>query len=104
VFVPGRANPVDLKREKGGMFLLQRIRDGAHRFAITFHRQTRAKSTLRSALDDIAGIGETRRKALLRHFGSAKRVSEASVDELEAAPSMSRTSAGKVWRHFHEER
>lgn len=103
VFVPGRANPVSFQREKGGMFLLQRIRDEAHRFAIDFHRKERSKSTLRSALDDIAGIGETRRKSLLRHFGSAKRVSEATLEELEKAPTMGRKAALAVHTFFHPE-
>jgi excinuclease ABC subunit C len=103
VFVPGRTNPVEFRREKGGMFLLQRVRDEAHRFAITFHRQTRQKSTLRSALDEIPGIGETRRRSLLRHFGSARKVMSATVDELAAAPSMNRATAVKVHRHFHRD-
>lgn len=101
IFVPGRANPVAFQREKGGMFLLQRIRDEAHRFAITFHRQTRRRSTLRSALDSIPGIGDTRRKALLRHFGSAKKVALATLDELLEVPAMSRGAAEAVYRWFH---
>jgi excinuclease ABC subunit C len=101
IFVPGRANPVSFQREKGGMFLLQRIRDEAHRFAITFHRQTRRRSTLRSALDSIPGIGDTRRKALLRHFGSAKKVATATLDELLEVPAMSRGSAEAVYGWFH---
>lgn len=102
VFVPGRANPVSFQREKGGMFLLQRIRDEAHRFAITFHRKTRNRATLRSALDSIPGIGDTRRKALLRHFGSAKKVAAATLDELVEAPAMSRSAAEAVYRWFHK--
>ena len=101
VFVPGRANPVPFHREKGGLFLLQRIRDESHRFAITFHRQTRKKTTLRSSLDSIPGIGDTRRKALLRHFGSAKKVAMATLDELIAAPSMSKDAAEAVFRWYH---
>jgi len=101
IFVPGRANPVSFQREKGGMFLLQRVRDEAHRFAITFHRQTRNKSTLRSALDSIPGIGDTRRKALLRHFGSAKKVAAATLEELLEAPAMSSSAAEAVYRWFH---
>jgi len=100
VFVPGRANPVGMEREKGGMFLLQRARDEAHRFAITFHRSTRKKGTLRSALDEIPGIGDTRRKALLRHFGSAKAIAEATLEQLTAAPTMNAAAAGKVFRFF----
>ncbi len=103
VFVPGRANPVPFQRERGGLFLLQRIRDEAHRFAIAFHRQTRGASTLRSALDLVPGIGETRRRALLAAFGSARRVAEATVEELTKAPSMTRAAAEAVHRHFHPE-
>ena len=83
------------------MFLLQRVRDEAHRFAIAFHRQTRNKSTLRSALDSIPGIGDTRRKALLRHFGSAKKVAAATLEELVEAPAMTQSSAEAVYRWFH---
>lgn len=102
VFVPGRVNPVPMDREKGGMFLLQRIRDEAHRFAITFHRATRKKGTLRSALDEIPGIGDTRRKALLRHFGSARAIAQASLEELRAVPTISATTAEKVFRFFQQ--
>ena len=70
VFLPGRKNPVILKRNSTALFLLQRVRDEAHRFAITYHRQLRTKERLRSALDSIPGIGGTRRKRLLRHFGT----------------------------------
>ena len=104
VFVLNRLNPVPMGREKGGLFLLQRIRDEAHRFAITFHRSTRKKGTLRSALDDIAGIGDTRRKALLRHFGSAKAIAAASIEELSAVPTMNAATAGKVFRFFQDRR
>ena len=102
VFVPGRLNPVAMEREKGGLFLLQRIRDESHRFAINFHRSTRKKGTLRSALDDIPGIGDTRRKALLRHFGSARAIAAATLEELAAAPTMNATTAGQVFRFFQE--
>jgi excinuclease ABC subunit C len=73
--------------------MMQRIRDEAHRFAITFHRSIRGKKSIRSALDDVQGIGPTRKKALLRHFGSLKNIREASVDEIAALPGMTRTAA-----------
>jgi excinuclease ABC subunit C len=82
VWLPGDAFPLVLPRTSEGLYLLQRIRDEAHRFAITYHRQKRSKRMTASALDDVAGLGETRRKALLRHFGSLKRLREASVDEV----------------------
>ena len=69
-----------LPRTSEGLYLLQRVRDEAHRFAITFHRQRRSKAMTASALDEIPGLGDTRRKALLRHFGSVKKVRAASED------------------------
>ncbi len=96
VFRPGRANPVVLGRNSNALFLLQQIRDEAHRFAITFHRQLRSKRRLRSALDDIPGIGPSKRKALLAHFGSLKRVREASVDELAARPGITAALAEAI--------
>jgi excinuclease ABC subunit C len=76
--------------------LVQRIRDEAHRFAITYHRQRRSKSELKSALDDVAGIGPKRRRALLRRFGSVQRIREASVDELAAVVGMTRSLAERL--------
>ncbi|MFI5395111.1 MAG: excinuclease ABC subunit UvrC [Candidatus Binatia bacterium] len=89
VFLPGRKNPVILKRNSNALFLLQRVRDEAHRFAITYHRQLRRRERLRSALDSIAGIGATRRNRLLRHFGSVRRIREASVEALAEVPGIS---------------
>ena len=82
VWVPGQDFPVILPRTSEGLYLLQRVRDEAHRFAITFHRQRRSTSMTASVLDGIPGLGETRRKALLRHFGSVKRLRAASVEEI----------------------
>jgi len=89
VFLPGRKNPVILKRNSTALFLLQRVRDEAHRFAITYHRQLRTSERLRSALDTIPGIGSTRRKRLLRHFGSVQRIREATVEALSEVPGIS---------------
>jgi len=96
VFVPGRKNPVVLKRNSTALFLLQRLRDEAHRFAITYHRTLRGKERLRSLLDGIAGVGPTRRKALLRHLGSLQRVRAASRDELAAVPGISSSLAAQI--------
>ena len=74
VWLPGDAHPVVLPRTSEGLYLLQRVRDEAHRFAITYHRSRRSKSMTASALDGVPGLGETRRKALLKHFGSLKRL------------------------------
>ncbi|HET7820372.1 MAG TPA: excinuclease ABC subunit UvrC, partial [Ornithinibacter sp.] len=86
VWVPGEEYPVVLPRTSEGLYLLQRLRDEAHRFAITFHRQRRSKAMTTSQLDGIPGLGEKRRKALLKRFGSVKRIRAASVDELADVP------------------
>ena len=88
VWTPGKEFPVILPRASEGLYLLQRVRDEAHRFAITFHRQRRSKAMTASVLDDIPGLGEVRRKALLRHFGSVKRLKEASVDQIREVPGI----------------
>ncbi|MCE9666832.1 excinuclease ABC subunit UvrC [Myxococcus stipitatus] len=82
VFVMGRKDPIVLAQNSAELFMLTRMRDEAHRFAITFQKSVLRKSRVRSALEDIPGVGEVRRKALLRHFGSLKRVGEASIEEL----------------------
>jgi excinuclease ABC subunit C len=88
VWVPGEEYPMVLPRTSEGLYLLQRLRDEAHRFAITFHRQRRSKAMTTSALDGIPGLGEKRRKALLKAFGSVKRIRAASVEELAAVPGI----------------
>jgi excinuclease ABC subunit C len=93
IFLPGRAEPVLLPRGSQSLFLVQRIRDEAHRFAITYHRKLRGKKGLRSALDDLPGVGPKRKRALLRAFGSLNGIRAASVDELAAVPGMTRTTA-----------
>ncbi len=96
VFLPGRKNPVVLRRNSNALFLLQRVRDEAHRFAITYHRQLRRQERLRSALDSIPGIGAARRKRLLRHFGSVRRIREASVEALAEVPGISSALAAAI--------
>jgi excinuclease ABC subunit C len=96
VWLPGDDFPVILPRASEALYLLQRVRDEAHRFAITFHRQKRSKRMTASGLDNIAGLGETRRKALLREFGSLKRLSAATVDEIAAVPGVGRRTAEAV--------
>jgi len=96
VWLPDRAEPVILPRTSEGLYLLQRVRDEAHRFAIAYHRQKRSKTMTASALDGVPGLGETRRKALLRHFGSLKRVRAASADELVEVPGIGRRTAESV--------
>jgi excinuclease ABC subunit C len=96
VFLPGRVNPVVLRRNANALFLLQRLRDEAHRFAITYHRALRGKERLRSVLDAIPGVGAERRGRLLRAFGSVKRMRAATVDELAAVPGISPVLAHTV--------
>jgi excinuclease ABC subunit C len=103
VFVPGRPDPIVIPRGSEALYLLQQIRDEAHRFALTYHRLRRGKRMTRSALDGIPGLGDTRRKRLLREFGSVKRVREATVDEIAAVKGMTRTVAQAVYESLHTE-
>ncbi|WP_420796796.1 excinuclease ABC subunit UvrC [Bifidobacterium callitrichos] len=96
VWVPDDDYPIILKRQSEGMYLLQRVRDESHRFAITYHRQTRRRGALRSALDDIPGIGETYQKRLLAHFGSVRAMRTASVEELEAVKGIGHAKAQAI--------
>jgi excinuclease ABC subunit C len=96
VWLPGEDFPVILPRTSEALYLLQRVRDEAHRFAITFHRQRRSKRMTASALDNIPGLGETRRKALLRHFGSLKRLGQATPEEITEVPGIGRRTAEAV--------
>lgn len=93
IFRPGRANPILFGRDRDPLFLLQRVRDEAHRFAITFHRKRRSKNALSSVLDGVPGIGKKRKAALLRHFGSIRKMREAGVEDLRAAPGMTQKAA-----------
>ncbi|MBI3301148.1 MAG: excinuclease ABC subunit UvrC [Deltaproteobacteria bacterium] len=100
VFLPGRKNPIVLKPNSTALFLLQRVRDEAHRFAITYHRQLRARERLSSPLDAVPGVGPARRKALLRHFGSLKRVRAATVEELTQVAGVTPAMAEAIRRHL----
>jgi excinuclease ABC subunit C len=93
VWLPGEQDPVLLPRTSEGLYLLQRVRDEAHRFAIAYHRQKRSKSMVESALDGVPGLGETRRKAVLRHFGSLKRLRAATVEDVMEVPGIGRRTA-----------
>ena len=96
LFVPDEDDPIVLPRGSEALYLVQRLRDEAHRFAITFHRQVRAKSSIQSALDTIAGIGPKRKKALLKKFGSVKAIREADVDDIASTLGFTRALAEKV--------
>jgi excinuclease ABC subunit C len=96
VWVPGEEDPLVLPRTSEGLYLLQRIRDEAHRFAITHHRSRRSKSMVESLLDDVPGLGEVRRKSLLRRFGSLKKLRAASVEEIAAVPGIGPRTAAAI--------
>jgi excinuclease ABC subunit C len=103
LFLPDRSAPIVLPRRSQALYLVQRIRDEAHRFAITYHRDVRGKRALRSELDDIAGIGPGRKKALLKRFGSVRRIKEATVDDVAATPGISRDLAERLKAHLARE-
>lgn len=94
-------DPFQLPPRDPVLYYLQRVRDEAHRFAITTHRAGRAKTLVRSELDDIEGVGTARRRALLNHFGSARGVKQAGLHDLEAVPGINRETARRVYAHFH---
>ncbi|VXB49498.1 excinuclease ABC subunit UvrC [Nocardioides sp. AX2bis] len=96
VWVPGEEDPVILARSSEGLYLLQRLRDEAHRFAITHHRNRRSKSMVESALDDVPGLGEVRRKTLLKHFGSLKKLRTAEVEEIAQVPGIGPRTAAAI--------
>ena len=96
VWVPGEADPVILPRTSESLFLLQRVRDEAHRFAITFHRSKRSKRMTASALDSVRGLGEARRNALVSHFGSVAKLKQAQVSEIVEVPGIGETTARAV--------
>jgi len=96
IYLMDQPEPVVLPRASQGLYLLQRVRDEAHRFAITYHRNLRSTRTFRSVLDDIPGIGPKRKKALVRHFGSARAIAAASVEDIAAVDGMNRDLAERV--------
>ena len=102
VFVPGESAPILLPEHAPGLQLLQRIRDEAHRFAVTFHRQRRDASARASIFDELEGVGPARRRALLRHFGSAERVLAATQEELEGVPGVPAKTARSIYAQLHK--
>jgi excinuclease ABC subunit C len=103
IFLPGVSEPLILPRSSQGLYLLQRIRDEAHRFGITYHRKVRSERTFTSLLDEIPGVGPRRKQALLKHFGSLQAISKASVEELAAVQGMTRAAAEKVKEYIGRE-
>ncbi len=102
VFVPDRSEPVVLPRHSPGLQLLQRIRDEAHRFALGFHRQRRDAAARESIFDRLEGVGPARRRALLRHFGSAERFLSATQEELEGVPELPAKTARALYAQLHK--
>jgi excinuclease ABC subunit C len=100
VWLPHSHDPLILPRTSEGMYLLQRIRDEAHRFAITFHRSRRSKVMLESVLDEIEQLGHIRRAALLDRFGSVGAIRKASVAEIAATPGIGEKIASIIWNHL----
>ena len=96
LFLPGRPDPVVLPPTSSALYLVQRLRDEAHRFAITYHRTLRDRRTVRSAFDDLPGVGPKRKRELLKVFGSIKRVREAPVEQIAAVPGISRALAERI--------
>ncbi|MFF9487754.1 excinuclease ABC subunit UvrC [Streptomyces sp. NPDC014676] len=96
VWLPGETDPVVLPRTSEGLYLLQRVRDEAHRFAITYQRTKRAKRFRAGPLDDVAGLGETRKQALIKHFGSVKRLRSATIDQICEVPGIGRKTAETI--------
>jgi excinuclease ABC subunit C len=103
VYVPRRADPIRIRRDSEALYLLQQVRDEAHRFAITYHRKLRDKSMTRSVLDDVAGLGPTRRTRLLKEFGSVKRLRELSPDDLHALVWLPNKVGDAVHARLHSE-
>lgn len=102
IFQPGIGQSLVLPRRDEGLKLLQRLRDEAHRFAVEYNRKRRARKVKASALDDIKGIGDERKRKLLIHFGSVSKIRTASLEELTAVPGMNRQAAQNVFQYFHE--
>lgn len=102
IYIPGRSNPISFGRAGDLLLFLQRIRDEAHRFAVSFHRKRRSKTSLQSALDSIPGIGKKRKTALLTHFRGVKNIRAATIDDLTAVPGINRKVAEVLKRHLIE--
>ncbi len=101
VYLPGDPEPVRIPRDSEALYLLQQIRDEAHRFAITYHRQLRDKKMTKSVLDDVPGLGPVRRARLLKEFGSVKKLRELTEDEVAAIPWLPEPVARAVHEHLH---
>ncbi|MBV1766705.1 MAG: excinuclease ABC subunit UvrC, partial [Methanobacterium sp.] len=104
VFIPQTAEPLILPRNSEALFLLQRIRDEAHRFAVSYHRKLRSKGLEHSTLDDIKGVGSKRKMNLMRHFGDLEKIKKASIEEIMAVRGLNRQVAENIYNHFHPQK
>ena len=102
IYSPGAKRPLVLSRRNEALKLLQSIRDEAHRFAVEYNRKLGSRKMKKSILDSIAGIGEKRKKNLLNHFGSVKRIKEASLEEIASVAGMNRPAAENVYNCLHQ--
>lgn len=100
IFLPGRPDPILLAPTSSALYLVQRLRDEAHRFALTYHRKVRSRAATRSALDDLPGVGPARKRALLRVFGTSRALRKASVEEMAAVPGIGRALAERIRAHL----
>ena len=103
IWKPGAKYPIILPRNSEALFMLQRVRDEAHRFAISLHRNRRSKGMVDSRLDDIAGLGPVKKKALLAHFGSLKKISQASQDQLQEVAGIGPSQAAEIWQFLDQD-
>lgn len=100
IYIYGRKNPIMFSKNSEALFLLMRIRDEAHRFAITFHKKLRGKRALVSELDGVPGIGAKRKKELIKHFGSISKIKEGSVDEIASVAGLNKKLAEELKKHL----
>ncbi len=103
IYLPGRRDPVSFGKEPELLLFLQRVRDEAHRLAVSFHRRRHRKESVASVLDNVSGIGEKRKQALWRHFGGTEAMARASIEEIAAVPGMTRPAARAVKAHLNEQ-
>jgi excinuclease ABC subunit C len=101
IYLPNRKNPIVLRPGSPALFLIQKVRDEAHRFAITYHKKLRSRGQRHSILDEIPGIGPKRKKALLKRFGSLRSIKTASLEDLTNTPGMTKKGAKIVYSFFH---
>ncbi|MBW2636583.1 MAG: excinuclease ABC subunit C, partial [Deltaproteobacteria bacterium] len=102
IYIPKRKNPVYLTKHAPALFLLQRVRDEAHRFAIGYHRKLKERGDFRSLLDEIPGIGKKRKEVLLAHFNDVEKIRKASKKELQDVTGIGKEAASRIFEHFRE--